>query len=240
LKTGLTVAAVLIPLPILAGDLHGLNTPEHQPQKAAAREANWETHRAVPLVPFALPDAKARKNHFAIAVPSLASLILTHALDGEVPGLNDFPEEHPPVAPLFFGFRLMVGIGLLMLVVSWVSVFLIIRNAALGSGMLRVVIAMTFSGWVATLAGWYMTEIGRQPWLVTGVLKTAEAVTTVPTGRVGLSLALYALVYVALLIAYVHTLFYMSRKSVTVEEYETLTDLGPMQNGVGNTAGEKA
>lgn len=240
LKTGLTVAAVLIPLQILAGDLHGLNTLEHQPQKVAAMEANWETRRAVPLVLFAIPDEETRSNRFELAVPSLASLILTHELDGEVPGLNDFVGEHPPVAPVFFGFRVMVGVGLLMLAVSWIGVLLVYRRGSLAPALLRVVIAMTFSGWVATLAGWYVTEIGRQPWLVTGVLTTAEAVTTVPTGRVGLSLALYALVYAALLVAYVHTLFYMARQSVTVEEYETQSDLARVQADSTGMAGGAA
>lgn len=221
LKTGLTVAAILIPLQILAGDLHGLNTLEHQPQKIAAMEANWETGANVPLVLFALPDEKNRGNRFELAIPSLASFILTHDVAGEVPGLNDFEGEHPPVAPLFFGFRLMVGIGLLMLLVSWFSAFLIARNKELPRVLLLSVVAMTFSGWVATLAGWYVTEIGRQPWLVTGILKTSEAVTTVPVTQVGLSLALYAIVYSGLLVAYVHTVFYMARQSVTVEEYET-------------------
>lgn len=221
LKTGLTVAAVLIPLQILAGDLHGLNTLEHQPQKIAAMEANWETQGSVPLVLFALPDEQSRSNRFEIAVPYAASLILTHELAGEVPGLNDYVGEHPPVAPLFFGFRLMVGMGLLMLLVSWLSVFFILKNGQLPRRLLPVVIGMSFSGWIATLAGWYVTEIGRQPWLVTGVLKTSEAVTTVPSSQVGLSLALYAITYFVLLIAYVHTLFYMAGKSVTVDEYET-------------------
>lgn len=221
LKTGLSVAAVLIPLQIVAGDLHGLNTLEHQPQKIAAIEANWETRSNVPLVLFTLPDESTRSNRFELSVPSLASFILTHEFDGEVPGLNDFAGEHPPVAPLFFGFRLMVGMGLLMLAVSWLSVFLLLRSSQLPRPMLSVVIAMTFSGWVATLAGWYVTEIGRQPWLVTGILKTSEAVTTVASSQVGLSLTLYATTYVVLLCAYIHTLFYMAGQSVTVEEYET-------------------
>lgn len=239
-KTGLVVAAVLIPLQILAGDFHGLNTLEHQPQKVAAMEANWETQRAVPLVLFAIPDEVERTNHFELAVPSLASLILTHDLDGEVPGLNDFPGDHPPVAPLFFGFRLMVGVGLLMLLVSWIGVVSAYRTGGAGPVMRKVVIAMTFSGWVATLAGWYVTEIGRQPWLVTGVLTTAEAVTTVPAGRVGLSLALYAITYVGLLVAYIHTLFYMARQSVTVEEYETAATVGAMSNTVPVLSGGRS
>lgn len=221
LKTGITLAAVLIPLQILAGDMHGLNTLEHQPQKIAAMEANWETSSNVPLVLFSLPDESNRRNTFELAVPNLASFILTHDINGEVPGLNDFVGEHPPVAPLFFGFRVMVGVGLLMLFVSWASVWFLWRRGSVPKPLLRGFVFMTFSGWVATLAGWYVTEIGRQPWLVTGLLKTTEAVTTVPAAHVGLSLSLYAALYLTLLVAYIHTIFYMARQSVVVDEYET-------------------
>jgi cytochrome d ubiquinol oxidase subunit I len=153
-------------------------------------------------------------------------LILTHDLNGEIPGLNEFEEEgHPPVKPLFFGFRVMVGLGLLMLAVSWVSVWLLWRRGNVPVWMQRVLVGMTFSGWVATLAGWYVTEIGRQPWLVSGVLRTADAVTTVPGAQVGLSLTLYLVTYAVLLFAYLQTLFYMARKSVEVEEFERHGDV---------------
>jgi cytochrome d ubiquinol oxidase subunit I len=134
--------------------------------------------------------------------------------------LNQF-EHHPPVKPLFFGFRLMVGIGLLMLVVSWYTTYRLWRSPILTSWHLKGLIAMGFSGWVATLAGWYVTEIGRQPWLVQGVLKTADAVTQVPATHVGLSLALYSATYVVMLLAYLKTLFLMARRSVAIEEITT-------------------
>lgn len=241
LKTGITIAAVLIPLQIFVGDLHGLNTLEHQPQKIAAMEANWETRSNVPLILFAIPDEENRENKFELAVPNLASLILTHESSGVVPGLNDFEGEHPPVAPLFFGFRLMVGMGLLMLITSWSVLLLLVRKRELSKWVLRGVVAMTFSGWVATLAGWYVTEIGRQPWLVSGILRTEEAVTNVAPAYIGLSFTLYALLYLFLLGAYIHTLFYMARQSVIVDEYETAptvsysdTDLGDKNIGVAN------
>ncbi len=221
LKTGATIAALLIPLQIIIGDLHGLNTLEHQPQKIAAMEGIWETDTNVPLLLFAIPDEEQRSNHFEIALPGMASFILTHDIDGELLGLNDFQGNHPPVAPVFYGFRIMVGIGVLMLLVSWYVVFKQWRKQALGPKALKVLVAMSFSGWVATLAGWYVTEIGRQPWLVTGILTTGDAVTTVPPSHVGLSLALYAILYVVLMVAYIHTLFYMAKQSVTVDEYET-------------------
>ncbi len=118
---GLTLAALLIPLQIFVGDMHGLNTLKHQPQKIAAMEGVWDTERGAPLLLFAVPDDKARTNHFEIAVPRLASLILTHDFDGEIKGLNDFPNAHPPALPLFFAFRIMVGMGMLMLATSWVG-----------------------------------------------------------------------------------------------------------------------
>lgn len=220
LTTGIFAAAVLMPLQILAGDLHGLNTFEHQPQKIAAMEGTWETKNGAPLILFAIPDEETRSNHFEMGIPNLASLILTHDLNGEIVGLNDF-DYHPPVKPLFFGFRIMVGMGLLMLAVSWLTSFLLFKKRELPKWLLTGLVGMTFSGWVATLAGWYVTEIGRQPWLVSGVLKTADAVTTVPGAQVGVSLALYLALYAFLLVAYIKTLFYLAKKSVAVEEFET-------------------
>lgn len=219
LKIAVICAAILAPLQVLVGDFHGLNTFEHQPQKIAAIEGVWETERGAPLLLFAIPDEKARDNHFEIAVPKLASLILTHEWDGEVQGLNDFMDEHPPVAPLFFGFRLMVGIGMLMLASAWLGCLYLVRKKAFPPWLLKVYLAMSFSGWVATLAGWYVTEIGRQPYLVSDVLLTADAVTTVPPGNVVTSLIIYGLVYFVLLIAYIRTLFRLARKSVDIEEF---------------------
>lgn len=222
LKTGLITAAVLIPLQILAGDMHGLNTLEHQPAKVAAMEANWETGPNVPLVLFALPDEAARENHFEVAVPNGASLILTHHADGVVPGLNDFVAEdgtplHPPVKPLFFSFRVMVGIGLLMLAVSWAGCAYMARKRRGVEGvprwMMIGLVPMAFSGWVATLAGWYTTEIGRQPWLVQGVLTTEAAVADVPAPMVLSTLLAYLAVYAFLLLIYVGVLFYLATKA---------------------------
>jgi cytochrome d ubiquinol oxidase subunit I len=132
-------------------------------------------------------------------------------VQGEIQGLNDFPDAHPPVKPVFFGFRLMVGVGLLMLAGSWLGVWLTRGGREPPRRWLRFMVAMTFSGWVATLAGWYVTEIGRQPWLVQGVLPTAAAATQrdIP---IGTSLTLYLLLYVALIVAYISVLYYMAGK----------------------------
>ncbi|WP_296572764.1 cytochrome ubiquinol oxidase subunit I [Phreatobacter sp.] len=221
LRFGVAVAAILIPLQILAGDMHGLNTLEHQPQKVAAMEGNWETGPAKPLILFAWPDEATRSNRFEIGIPYGASLILKHDPQGVVPGLNDFAGQHPPVAPVFFAFRIMIGVGLLMLAVSWIAAWWLWRRGDPHPWLARVLVGMTFSGWVATLAGWYVTEIGRQPWLVSGVLRTSEAVSAVPAAMIAATLAAYLAVYALLLAAYVATLFLLARKGAKPQTIET-------------------
>lgn len=220
LKVAITVAAVLTPLQVFVGDLHGLNTFEHQPQKVAAMEGVWETEQGAPLLLFAIPDEQQRKNHYELAIPNLASLILTHKADGKIRGLNEFIGEHPPVKPVFFGFRVMVGVGVLMLLVALLASVQFIRYKQLPAWMLKVLVAMSFSGWIATLAGWYVTEIGRQPYLVTGVLTVEQAATDIASGNVALSLALYVILYAGLLVAYLHTVFLMARRAVEIEEIQ--------------------
>lgn len=220
-KTATYAAAILIPLQIFAGDMHGLNTLEHQPQKIAAMEGLWETTEGAPLLLFAIPDEETRENHFEIPIPYAASLILTHQLEGEIKGLNAFEGEHPPVAPVFYAFRVMVGMGMLMLVVSWLGSAYLLRNKTVPTWLNRVFAGMAFSGWVATLAGWYVTEIGRQPYLVSGVLKTHEAVTHIAPTNVAFSFTLYAVIYSVLLVAYLGTLMLMCRRAVEIEEIST-------------------
>ncbi|SDH67259.1 cytochrome ubiquinol oxidase subunit I [Variovorax sp. OV700] len=216
MRVGLTLAAVLIPVQIVVGDMHGLNTLEHQPAKIAAMEGVWETERGAPLLLFAIPDARTRSNRFEIAVPNGASLILTHKADGEIRGLNDFPGAHPPPLPMFFAFRIMVGMGMLMLATSWLGWWLYRRArwqpAKLPRALLWLFAGMTFSGWVATVAGWYVTEIGRQPYIVYGLVRTADVVSKVPAAMIGLTLALYVALYLALIVAYVAVLKYMAEK----------------------------
>ncbi|WP_281543829.1 cytochrome ubiquinol oxidase subunit I [Grimontia sp. SpTr1] len=219
LKVAVLAAAGLIPIQIFVGDLHGLNTLEHQPEKIAAMEGVWETQNGAPLLLFAVPNEETRSNDLEVGIPKLASLILTHDLNGELVGLNDF-EDHPPVSPLFYGFRIMVGVGVLMLLVAGYGAFKILKKRELPKPYLYTLVAMTFSGWVATLAGWYVTEIGRQPWLVNGVLRTSDAVTTVSSGNVMLSLVMYLVVYGVLLVAYIRTLFYLARKGLNAESTE--------------------
>jgi cytochrome d ubiquinol oxidase subunit I len=216
MRVGLTLGAVLIPVQIFVGDLHGLNTLEHQPQKIAAMEGIWQTGRGVPLLLFAIPDGQARENRFEIGIPRLASFILRHDFDAELQGLDDFRDRHPPVFPVFWAFRVMVGMGLLMLLSSWAGWWLYRRSGwqphRLSRALLWALAAMTFSGWVATVAGWYVSEIGRQPYVVYGLIRTADVASNVPAPMIALSLALYVAVYGALALAYVGVLKYMAEK----------------------------
>ena len=213
LRTGLMMAALLVPVQIFVGDLHGLNTLEHQPAKIAAMEGLWETGRGAPLTLVGWPDEAAGETRFAVKVPKLASLILTHELDGELRGLEEFVGEHPPVAPVFFAFRIMVGVGVLMLLVAWWGAWTTRRRREPSRALARTLAAMSFSGWVAVLAGWYTTEIGRQPWLVQDVLRTADAVTEVPGSMVGLTLVGFVALYAVLLVAYMGALTWLARKA---------------------------
>jgi cytochrome bd ubiquinol oxidase subunit I len=200
--TGIAIAAVLAPIQVLVGDLHGLNTLEHQPAKIAAIEGVWETGRGVPLLLFAWPNEAEKRNDFAIGIPKAASLILTHDADGEIRGLNEFEGKHPPVAPVFWSFRIMVGVGMLMLAFAWVGAFILLRRREPPRLLLYGFSGMAFSGWVAVLAGWLTTEIGRQPYVVYGVITTAETASSVPGAYIALTLVGYALVYTLLMISY--------------------------------------
>jgi cytochrome d ubiquinol oxidase subunit I len=214
LRTGVMVAAVLIPVQIVVGDLHGLNTLKYQPAKLAAMEGIWETQRGVPAVLFAIPDKATQSNLYEIAIPKLASFYLTHDWNGEVKGIKEFGDQHPPVGPVFWAFRIMVGMGLLMLAVSWFASYELKFKNTLSKRTAMILVAMTFAGWVALVSGWYVTEIGRQPWLVHGVLTTAQAASQVPAGNIALSLAMYLTLYAALLSAYVSVVFYLAKKAV--------------------------
>jgi cytochrome d ubiquinol oxidase subunit I len=212
MRAGLLVAAVLAPAQAVVGDFHGLNTLHHQPAKIAAMEAIWHTGKGVPLVLFAIPNPKTRTNDYAIEIPYGASLILKHDAKAELKGLSEFAPDHPPVAPVFFAFRLMVGVGVLMIAVSWFSAWRTRRGADAPRWLLWALAGFTFSGWVATLAGWIVTEIGRQPWLVSGVLRTREAVGEITAGPLGASLAAYAFTYAGMFVAYMVVLTHMAGK----------------------------
>jgi cytochrome d ubiquinol oxidase subunit I len=204
------VAAVLVPIQIVVGDLHGLNTLEHQPAKIAAVEALWKTQKGAPLTLFALIDEESKSNEFALEIPKALSVILRHDPDGVVRGLEEFGEDYPPVAPVFFAFRIMVGMGVAMLLLAWAGTWILRKSTP--RGLLWTFAAFSFSGWIATLAGWMVTEIGRQPWLVTGILRTAEAVGEASGAELGASLTAYVLTYAALLLSYMVVITHLAGK----------------------------
>jgi cytochrome bd ubiquinol oxidase subunit I len=198
LSMTLWLLTVLVPLQMVIGDQHGLNTRDHQPAKLAAIEARWDTERRVPLTLFAIPSYKTESNYFAVEVPSLGSLILTHDLDGEVKGLKDFPvDQRPPVAIPFFAFRIMVGCAVLMLGLVLLGGWLRWRGRLYDTPLfLRLAQFAAPLGFVAAIAGWWVTEVGRQPWTVYGLLRTAQSVSPSLTSYdVAISLAGYMLVY---------------------------------------------
>jgi cytochrome d ubiquinol oxidase subunit I len=210
-QVAIWVVALLIPVQIVVGDLHGLNTLVHQPAKIAAMEGIWKTEKGASAVLFGVPDASTQSNRFEIAIPKLASLYLTHNWNGEVKGIDAFGANAPPVAPVFYAFRIMVGMGLAMLALGWLSAWRVWRGRPMDGWWAKAWVAMTFAGWIALVAGWYVTEVGRQPWLVSGVLTTAQAASSVPASNIALTLAMYLTLYAALLVAYVSVLFYLAR-----------------------------
>jgi cytochrome d ubiquinol oxidase subunit I len=198
LSMTLWLLTVLVPLQIFFGDLQGLNTLHDQPAKLAAIEAHWNREASAPLTLFAIPDQQAETNRNAIEVPLLGSLILTHDINGVVPGLKDFPRaDRAPVIIPFFAFRIMVGIGLLMLALVVVGLWLRLRRKLYNTNwFLKALMWSTPLGFIAVVAGWTTTEVGRQPWTVYGVMRTAQSVTPSLTGfDVLLSLAGYIAVY---------------------------------------------
>ncbi|WCL54340.1 cytochrome ubiquinol oxidase subunit I [Gimibacter soli] len=191
------MALVVAPLQVIAGDMHGLNTLEHQPAKVAAMEGHWETGSRVPLLLFAVPDNEAEGNHFEIGVPALASVILKHDPDGVIQGLKDWPkEDRPPVFIVFWSFRIMVAIGFLMVGIGLWSLIARMRGKLYESPLLgKAAVLMAPSGFIAVLAGWVVTEVGRQPYTVYGLLRTADSLSPVEAPAVATSLAIFAVVY---------------------------------------------
>lgn len=206
-KTMMSMALGMIllaaPLQIVVGDLHGLNVLEYQPAKLAAMKGHWETRRGAPLVLFGLPDQEAEVNHFEIAIPKLSSLILTHDLDGELKGLKEWaPADRPPVFIVFWAFRTMVGIGFLMLFVGLVGAYLYRRGRIYETLWYLWLCRLTAPlGFVAILAGWVVAEVGRQPYVVYGLMRTADAASPVSAASIGFSLLLYGTAYSLLFVA---------------------------------------
>ena len=197
LGMAMIMAIFVAPAQAILGDLHGLNTFEHQPAKVAAMEGLWETQAGAPLVLFGWPDQENEVTRWAIEIPKLSSLILTHEFDGVVRGLKEWPAaDRPPVAPVFWSFRIMVGIGVLMIATGIAGLVLYIKKRLFDTRWFQYwCMAMTPSGFVAVLAGWFVTEIGRQPFIIQNVMRTAEAASPVAGASVAISLAAFVIVY---------------------------------------------
>ncbi len=215
------MAAIVAPLQIIAGDMHGINTLEHQPRKIAAMEGHFETRRGAPLILFGIPNSKEERIDYAIEIPKLGSLILTHDPDGEIKGLKEWPAaERPPVGPVFWAFRIMVGIGFAMLGIGIASLWLRYRGRLYDAQLFhRAAVLMGPSGFIALLAGWTVTEVGRQPYTVYGLLTTAQSASAIDAAAVGASLLSFIVVYFTLFGA---GIFYIFRQmALTPGDHES-------------------
>ena len=194
---GMLMAVFVVPLQIMIGDMHGINTLEHQPVKVMAMEGIWDKEKGAGLRLFGWPDEKTESTKYSVEIPKLASLILTHSPEGELMGLKHWPaEERPPVAIVFWSFRVMVGIGLLMMLTGVFAVILFFKKKLFTTRWFQCwCIALTPAGFIAILAGWFVTEIGRQPYLVYGLLRTKEMISPVDPALVGISLSIFVVVY---------------------------------------------
>lgn len=221
-RMGLGALLVLAPLQVLVGDLHGLNTAEHQPAKVAAMEGHWDSSKPADLLLFAIPDAKQEKNHFEFGIPNGASLIIKHDANALFPGLLDFaPADRPDVARVFFAFRIMVGLGVLMLLTAAVGGVLWWRGKLFTSKRYLTIVSYGWPlGFLAILAGWIVTESGRQPWVVHGILRTVDASSPVTVGAVATSLALFVLVYGVVFSIGIHYIRRMVRRGPSVAHLE--------------------
>ena len=191
------MAVFVAPMQLLFGDLHGLNTFEYQPAKVAAMEGIWDTKRGAPLLLFGWPDQEAETTKFAVEIPKLSSLILTHSLDGEVRGLKEWPKnERPPAALVFWTFRIMVGLGMLMIATGVIAIILHIKKRLFETRWFQYwCMALTPAGFIAVISGWFVTEVGRQPWVVQGILRTDAATSPVLGTSVAISLTAFIIVY---------------------------------------------
>lgn len=197
LQLAMAFAVVAVPAQIVIGDMHGLDVLKYQPTKLAAMEGNWDRIAGMPLRLFALPDEAKETNHYEIGIPKLGSWILKHSADGVVPGLKDVPrDQRPPVWPVFFAFRIMLTLGFAMLTVSLWAAWLRWKGRLFTDrSFLYVAMLMTPSGFVAVLSGWFTTEIGRQPYVVYGYMRTADAVSPLTANTVATSLGAFFVAY---------------------------------------------
>lgn len=205
-STAMMAILILAPVQILVGDFHGLNVAEKQPVKLAAMEAIWETEKGAPLVLFAWPDEESESNKFEVSIPNAASLLITHEMEGEIPGLNEVEaKDRPPVPVVFYAFRIMLGLGGLMLLLGLAGLYARKKGTLYESKpLLLFSFAMIPAGVIATLAGWYVVEVGRQPWLVQGLVRTVDVISPLPASSVAFTLALFVVVYTTLFFTYLY------------------------------------
>jgi cytochrome d ubiquinol oxidase subunit I len=200
--------------------MHGLNTFKYQPVKVAAMEGLWETRKGAPLILFGWPDEEAETTRFSIEIPKLTSFILTRQFDGEVKGLKAWAkEDRPPVACVFWSFRIMVGIGLMMTLTGVSALVLFFKKRLFDSRWFQIwCMAMIPSGFIAVLLGWFVTEIGRQPYIIFGVMRTAEAISPVGIEPVVISLAAFLITYGLVFGAGTYYILRLIRKGPDIEE----------------------
>jgi cytochrome d ubiquinol oxidase subunit I len=233
LSMAMWMALVVAPIQAMVGDAHGLNTLEHQPAKIAAIEGHWENvgDEPTPLILFGIPDMKEERTKYAIEIPYLGSLILTHSLDKQIPALKSFPpEDRPNSTIVFWSFRIMAGLGMLMIAVGLWSAWLRWRGGLYSNKwFLRLVMVMGPSGLIALLAGWFTTEIGRQPWVVYGLMRTADASSNHSVGQMTLTLILFVVVYFSLFGAGFGYMMRLVRKGPKTHEGDDTPHGGPGQ-----------
>jgi len=231
LSMAMWMALIVAPIQAVIGDFHGLNTLKHQPAKIAAIEGHWENHgdEATPLILFGWPDMKEERTKFAVEIPYLGSLILTHSLDKQVPALKEFPpEDRPNSTIVFWSFRIMVGLGFLMIFTGLWSLWLRKRDSLYTSRpFLHLALWMGPSGLIAILAGWFTTEIGRQPWVVYGLMRTADASSNHSFMQMSITLIMFVVVYFALFGAGLGYMMRLVRKGPKISEGSETPDGGP-------------
>jgi cytochrome bd ubiquinol oxidase subunit I len=222
------MAVFVAPLQLFVGDMHGLNTLEHQPVKVSAMEGLWNTRQGAPLKLFGWPDQEGEETRFAVEIPKLSSLILTHSLNGEVKGLKEWPrEERPPVAVVFWAFRVMVGLGCLMILTGLFAALLYWRKRLFDTRWFQMwCVALLPAGFLSVVCGWLVTEVGRQPFLVYGALKAADSVSPVPGTAVGISLAAFITVYLVVFGAGCYYIFRLVRRGPVFQTVKAYGDHG--------------
>ncbi len=214
MKMGIIFVCIVTPLQMFAGHAHGVNVHEHQPVKLAAMEGHWETHTGAPLVLFGFPNEKKEANDFELAIPKLGSLIVAHDFNAEIKGLKEWPvDERPPVAVVFWSFRIMVGMGMLMLFTAFAGLWLM-KTGRLESNKYyqRLCVLMAPSGFIAVITGWFTAEVGRQPYTVYGLLRTVDSTSPITANSVGMSLVVFIFTYMIVFAAGIYYIFKLIRK----------------------------